>query len=131
MLILLQFCFLRRFAVPASVRHLKDLAAEVATQHWTRCHHHQLIVNHYRRQGKHHIDFKENNKNKYQFCFHNKCAHWRNLPLKCSRFFDFFLLIRYRVVMMGDAGTGKTALVSQFMTSEYMHTYDASLGVYI
>lgn len=29
---------------------------------------------------------------------------------------------------MGDAGTGKTALVSQFMTSEYMHTYDASLG---
>lgn len=35
---------------------------------------------------------------------------------------------RYRVVMMGDAGVGKTALVSQFMTSEYMHTYDASLG---
>lgn len=34
---------------------------------------------------------------------------------------------RYRVVMMGDSGTGKTALVSQFMTSEYMHTYDASL----
>lgn len=35
---------------------------------------------------------------------------------------------RYRVVLFGDAGTGKTALVSQFMTSEYMHTYDASLG---
>ncbi|GAB0097849.1 hypothetical protein DMENIID0001_135270 [Sergentomyia squamirostris] len=35
---------------------------------------------------------------------------------------------RYRVVMLGDAGVGKTALVSQFMTSEYMHTYDASLG---
>uniref|UniRef100_A0A1B0C919 Uncharacterized protein n=2 Tax=Lutzomyia longipalpis TaxID=7200 RepID=A0A1B0C919_LUTLO len=34
---------------------------------------------------------------------------------------------RYRVVMLGDAGVGKTALVSQFMTSEYMHTYDASL----
>lgn len=30
--------------------------------------------------------------------------------------------------MLGDAGVGKTALVSQFMTSEYMHTYDASLG---
>lgn len=30
--------------------------------------------------------------------------------------------------MMGDAGVGKTALVSQFMTSEYMNTYDASLG---
>lgn len=30
--------------------------------------------------------------------------------------------------MLGDSGCGKTALVSQFMTSEYMHTYDASLG---
>lgn len=35
---------------------------------------------------------------------------------------------RYRVVMLGEASVGKTALVSQFMTSEYMHTYDASLG---
>ncbi|XP_037918216.1 uncharacterized protein LOC119656024 isoform X3 [Hermetia illucens] len=34
---------------------------------------------------------------------------------------------RYRVVMLGEASVGKTALVSQFMTSEYMHTYDASL----
>ncbi|XP_072389214.1 uncharacterized protein [Diabrotica undecimpunctata] len=34
---------------------------------------------------------------------------------------------KYRVVMLGDAGVGKTALVSQFMTSEYMNTYDASL----
>lgn len=34
----------------------------------------------------------------------------------------------YRVVMLGDAGVGKTALVSQFMTSEYMNTYDVSLG---
>ncbi|KAG4069698.1 hypothetical protein HA402_002277, partial [Bradysia odoriphaga] len=34
---------------------------------------------------------------------------------------------RLRVVMMGDSGVGKTALVSQFMTSEYMHIYDASL----
>lgn len=32
--------------------------------------------------------------------------------------------------MLGDAGVGKTALVSQFMTSEYMNTYDASLGKY-
>lgn len=37
-------------------------------------------------------------------------------------------IFRYRVVMLGDSGCGKTALVSQFMTSEYMHTYDASLG---
>lgn len=42
--------------------------------------------------------------------------------------FLMILLHRYRVVLFGDAGTGKTALVSQFMTSEYMHTYDASLG---
>lgn len=35
---------------------------------------------------------------------------------------------KYRVVMLGEAGVGKTALVSQFMTSEYMNTYDASLG---
>lgn len=35
---------------------------------------------------------------------------------------------KYRVVLLGDAGVGKTALVSQFMTSEYMNTYDASLG---
>ncbi|XP_067628981.1 uncharacterized protein Rgk2 isoform X2 [Eurosta solidaginis] len=34
---------------------------------------------------------------------------------------------RYRIVMLGDSGVGKTALVNQFMTSEYMHTYDASL----
>lgn len=31
----------------------------------------------------------------------------------------------------GAAGVGKTALVSQFMTSEYMNTYDASLGKYL
>ncbi|XP_059088490.1 serine/arginine repetitive matrix protein 2-like [Tigriopus californicus] len=35
--------------------------------------------------------------------------------------------IKYRVAMLGDNGTGKTALVSQFLTSEYMNTYDASL----
>nr|XP_018916308.1 PREDICTED: uncharacterized protein LOC109043549 [Bemisia tabaci] len=34
---------------------------------------------------------------------------------------------KYRVVLFGDTGVGKTALVSQFMTSEYMNTYDASL----
>ncbi|CAG9131448.1 unnamed protein product [Plutella xylostella] len=38
-------------------------------------------------------------------------------------------ITKYRVVLLGDAGVGKTALVSQFMTSEYMNTYDASLGV--
>ncbi|KAG8237089.1 hypothetical protein J437_LFUL017367 [Ladona fulva] len=33
----------------------------------------------------------------------------------------------YRVVMLGASGVGKTSLVSQFMTSEYMHAYDTSL----
>ncbi|XP_046384829.1 atrophin-1-like [Ischnura elegans] len=33
----------------------------------------------------------------------------------------------YRVVMLGASGVGKSSLVSQFMTSEYMHAYDTSL----
>ncbi|CAB0002334.1 unnamed protein product [Nesidiocoris tenuis] len=40
---------------------------------------------------------------------------------------ETFDIARYRVVLLGDSGVGKTALVSQFMTSEYMNTYDASL----
>ncbi|XP_049834419.1 GTP-binding protein Rit2 [Schistocerca gregaria] len=32
-----------------------------------------------------------------------------------------------RVVMLGAAGVGKSSLVSQFMTSEYLHAYDTSL----
>ena len=36
--------------------------------------------------------------------------------------------VKYRVSMLGMNETGKTALVSQFLTSEYMNTYDASLG---
>ncbi|XP_050671471.1 uncharacterized protein LOC126969896 isoform X2 [Leptidea sinapis] len=40
---------------------------------------------------------------------------------------DLDPIAKYRVVLLGDAGVGKTALVSQFMTSEYMNTYDASL----
>ena len=36
--------------------------------------------------------------------------------------------MKYRVSMLGMNDTGKTALVSQFLTSEYMNTYDASLG---
>lgn len=50
-------------------------------------------------------------------------------------FFSFLMNVyfglqipKYRVVLLGDSGVGKTALVSQFMTSEYMNTYDASLG---
>ncbi|XP_047740208.1 GTP-binding protein GEM [Hyalella azteca] len=36
-------------------------------------------------------------------------------------------ITKYRVVLLGESGVGKSALVSQFMTSEYMNTYDASL----
>jgi len=35
----------------------------------------------------------------------------------------------YRVVLLGAAKVGKSALVEQFMTSEYINTYDASLGM--
>lgn len=34
----------------------------------------------------------------------------------------------YRVVMLGSAGVGKSSLISQFMTSEYLHAYDMSIG---
>lgn len=37
-------------------------------------------------------------------------------------------VMRYRVSVLGENDTGKTALVSQFLTSEYINTYDASLG---
>ncbi len=36
--------------------------------------------------------------------------------------------IKFRVCMLGHTGTGKTCLVNQFLTSEYMNAYDASLG---
>lgn len=55
-------------------------------------------------------------------------AKQNDMKLDSVFFTNFRFKRRYRVVMMGDAGVGKTALVSQFMTSEYMNTYDASLG---
>ena len=35
---------------------------------------------------------------------------------------------KMRVCMMGDTQVGKSSLVSQFLTSEHMNTYDSSLG---
>ena len=35
---------------------------------------------------------------------------------------------KMRVCMMGDAKVGKSSLVSQFLTSEHMNTFDSSLG---
>ncbi|XP_014258610.1 GTP-binding protein REM 1-like isoform X2 [Cimex lectularius] len=33
----------------------------------------------------------------------------------------------YKVVMLGSSAVGKTSLISQFMTSEYLHSYDNSI----
>ena len=35
---------------------------------------------------------------------------------------------KFRVCMMGESQVGKTSLVSQCLTSDYMNTYDTSLG---
>lgn len=34
----------------------------------------------------------------------------------------------FRVLMLGGDKVGKSSLVSQFMTSEYLHAYDTSIG---
>lgn len=33
--------------------------------------------------------------------------------------------------MLGDTSVGKSSLVSQFMTSEYLHAYDTSIGKFL
>ncbi|XP_037050970.1 ras-related protein RSR1 isoform X2 [Bradysia coprophila] len=33
----------------------------------------------------------------------------------------------YKVLMLGEAAVGKSSIVSQFMTSEYLHAYDTSI----
>ena len=35
---------------------------------------------------------------------------------------------KYRVCLLGHQTVGKSSLVTQFLTSDYMNTYDASLG---
>ena len=34
----------------------------------------------------------------------------------------------YRVLVLGAPGVGKSSLINQFMTSEYLHAYDTSIG---
>lgn len=34
----------------------------------------------------------------------------------------------YKVLMLGAPAVGKSSIVSQFMTSEYLHAYDTSIG---
>ena len=36
--------------------------------------------------------------------------------------------VKFRVCILGHTGTGKTSLVNQVLTSEYMNAYDTSLG---
>lgn len=36
---------------------------------------------------------------------------------------------KHRVCLLGDNDVGKTSLVNQFLSSDYMNTYDASLGI--
>ncbi|KAH1006544.1 hypothetical protein HUJ05_007269 [Dendroctonus ponderosae] len=35
----------------------------------------------------------------------------------------------FRVLMLGGPAVGKSSLVSQFMTSEYLHAYDTSIVI--
>lgn len=46
------------------------------------------------------------------------------------QFEPFFLSLPLpnRVLMLGGDKVGKSSLVSQFMTSEYLHAYDTSIG---
>ena len=34
----------------------------------------------------------------------------------------------YKILLLGSSGIGKTSLVNQFMTSEYINTFEFSLG---
>lgn len=52
--------------------------------------------------------------------------------MKNDKSFTFiFEFAVVRVLMLGDTATGKSSLVSQFMTSEYLHAYDTSIGEYL
>ncbi|XP_033225805.1 uncharacterized protein LOC117178488 [Belonocnema kinseyi] len=58
--------------------------------------------------------------------FEGSCCSGQGVAIDSTES-DIEDVTKYRVVLLGDSGVGKTALVSQFMTSEYMNTYDASL----
>nr|XP_034174616.1 uncharacterized protein LOC117601659 [Osmia lignaria] len=59
--------------------------------------------------------------------FEGSCCSGQGVGADSTESDDMEGISKYRVVLLGDSGVGKTALVSQFMTSEYMNTYDASL----
>ncbi|KAK2708788.1 hypothetical protein QYM36_014413, partial [Artemia franciscana] len=45
---------------------------------------------------------------------------------RCSSVNEDIQRAPYRVLMIGATGVGKTALTRQFMTSEYLNTYETS-----
>ncbi|XP_076672820.1 uncharacterized protein LOC143371490 [Andrena cerasifolii] len=59
--------------------------------------------------------------------FEGSCCSGQGVAADSTESDEIEEVPKYRVVLLGDSGVGKTALVSQFMTSEYMNTYDASL----
>ncbi|XP_031842329.1 uncharacterized protein LOC116431292 isoform X2 [Nomia melanderi] len=59
--------------------------------------------------------------------FDGSCCSGQGVAADSTESDEIDEIPKYRVVLLGDSGVGKTALVSQFMTSEYMNTYDASL----
>lgn len=56
----------------------------------------------------------------FSTCAINNCLTF-NWKFFCVCFFN-------RVLMLGSEKVGKSSLVSQFMTSEYLHAYDTSIG---
>lgn len=60
--------------------------------------------------------------------FEGSCCSGQGVGADSTESEEMEEVSKYRVVLLGDSGVGKTALVSQFMTSEYINTYDASLG---
>ncbi|XP_016909463.2 uncharacterized protein LOC107996090 [Apis cerana] len=59
--------------------------------------------------------------------FEGSCCSGQGVGADSTESEEMEEVSKYRVVLLGDSGVGKTALVSQFMTSEYINTYDASL----
>ncbi|XP_068972884.1 uncharacterized protein Rgk2 [Bombus flavifrons] len=59
--------------------------------------------------------------------FEGSCCSGQGVGADSTESEEMEEISKYRVVLLGDSGVGKTALVSQFMTSEYINTYDASL----
>ena len=58
---------------------------------------------------------------------YNKRTKYR-IQVECGKSLIDFCFSSCRVLMLGGEKVGKSSLVSQFMTSEYLHAYDTSIG---